>query len=39
MASWLMAMMPTRLPLLISSWTMWAPRKVFPVPGGPWMAT
>ena len=35
MALWLMAVMPTRRPAVIRLWTMWAPRKVFPVPGGP----
>ena len=39
MAWWLKAVIPTRRPAPISDRTRWAPRKVLPVPGGPWMAT
>ena len=35
MALWLIAVMPTLLPADTSAWTIWAPRNVLPVPGGP----
>ncbi len=39
MAWWLIAVRPTRLPCWTRVWTMWAPVKVLPVPGGPWIGT
>ena len=36
MAAWLGAVMPTRRPAAKAATIMRAPRKVLPVPGGPW---